>query len=302
MIAIGSPFGLRNTVTAGIVSAIGRETGNYLPFIQTDVAINPGNSGGPLINMEGEVVGVNSQIYSRTGGYMGISFAIPIDEAMQVAQQLRDKGRVTRGRIGVGIGPIEREVAQALGLESNAGALVRSVDQGGPAADAGLEPGDIIVEYAGQPIEKVSDLPRLVGATVPGTEASIKVWRRGVLENLTVKVAELEPELSDASRGQRPARAPKPSTANRLGLGVAELPDETARALRVRAGVLVKAVDGPAEMAGIRPGDVILTINNRPVDSVSAFQSVLADLEKGEPAVVLVQRNETARYLPLVPR
>ena len=188
VLAIGSPFGLANTVTAGIVSALGRDTGDYLPFIQTDVAVNPGNSGGPLINLNGEVIGINSQIYSRTGGFMGISFAIPIDEAELIAAQLKKSGRVVRGRIGVMIGEVSKDVADALGFSASGGALVRSVDPEGPSAKAGIKPGDIVIDFDGKQIGRVSDLPRTVGSTKPGTKANVRIWRSGKEKNLTVIV------------------------------------------------------------------------------------------------------------------
>lgn len=188
VVAIGSPFGLDNTVTAGIVSAKGRNTGDYLPFIQTDVAVNPGNSGGPLINMQGEVIGINSQIYSRTGGFMGISFAIPIDEAMRVADQLKASGKVTRGRIAVAIGEVTKEVADSIGLPKAEGALVSSVEPGGPAEKAGVQPGDIILKFNGRPVETASDLPRMVGDTKPGSKATITVWRKGQARDLPITI------------------------------------------------------------------------------------------------------------------
>ena len=194
VMAIGSPFGLENTVTAGIVSAKQRDTGEYLPFIQTDVAINPGNSGGPLINMRGEVVGINSQIYSRSGGFMGISFAIPIDEATRVSEQLRVAGRVSRGRIGVQIDQVTKDVAESIGLGKPQGALVRSVEPGSPAEKAGIEAGDIITRFDGKPIERVADLPRLVGNTKPGSKSAVTVFRRGATRDLSVVIAEVEPE------------------------------------------------------------------------------------------------------------
>ena len=224
VMAIGSPFGLENSVTAGIVSAKQRDTGDYLPFIQTDVAINPGNSGGPLINMRGEVIGINSQIYSRSGGFMGISFAIPIDEAVRVSDQIRSTGRVTRGRIGVQIDQVSKEVAEAIGLGQPRGALVRGVEPNSPAAKAGVEPGDIILKFDGKEIDKSVDLPRLVGNTKPGNKSAITVFRRGSQRDLTVTVAELEPE--QAPRRAAAPEVPKPqaaTAAKALGLAVADL-------------------------------------------------------------------------------
>lgn len=304
VLAIGSPFGLQNTVTAGIVSAKGRDTGDYLPFIQTDVAVNPGNSGGPLINMNGEVIGINSQIYSRTGGFMGISFAIPIDEAMSVANQLRTAGRVVRGRIGVGIAEVTKEIAEPLGLPNANGALVRSVAQGGPAEAGGVEIGDIITKFNDRAITKASDLPRIVGGTKPGTEVAMEVWRKGKNETLTLTIGEMK-----ADGGSTPAMAkPEPkqeersdASANSLGLGVVSLPADKAKELRIKGGVLVDAVEGPAKEAGLRAGDVVLTVNNVDVDSVPKFNAVSAKLEEGKTAVLLVQRGESAQYVPIKP-
>ncbi|HEY4801212.1 MAG TPA: Do family serine endopeptidase, partial [Paraburkholderia sp.] len=205
VVAIGSPFGLENTVTAGIVSAKGRDTGDYLPFIQTDVAVNPGNSGGPLINMQGEVIGINSQIYSRTGGFMGISFAIPIDEAMRVADQLKSTGKVTRGRIAVAIGEVTKDVADSLGLPKAQGALVSSVEPGGPADKAGIQPGDIILKFNGASVDAATDLPRMVGDTKPGTKATVTVWRKGATRELPITIAEMQ---TDKSAKADPKKAP----------------------------------------------------------------------------------------------
>lgn len=304
VLAIGSPFGLENTVTAGIVSAKGRDTGDYLPFIQTDVAVNPGNSGGPLINMNGEVVGINSQIYSRTGGFMGISFAIPIDEAMNVANQLRSEGRVVRGRIGVGIAEVTKEIAEPLGLPNANGALVRSVAKDGPAEKGNVQIGDIIIEFDGREIAKASDLPRIVGGTKPGTDVRMKVWRKGEEKTLRLTVGELKP---DGATGSRPEKdEPKEeeradASANALGLGVVTLPAEKAEELRIRGGVLVDAVEGPAKAAGLRAGDVVLTINNIDVDSVPKFNATVAKLDEDKTVVLLVQRGESAQYVPLKP-
>ena len=226
VMAIGSPFGLENTVTAGIVSAKQRDTGDYLPFIQTDVAINPGNSGGPLINMRGEVVGINSQIYSRSGGFMGISFSIPIDEAIRVSEQLRANGRVSRGRIGVQIDQVTKDVAESIGLGKAQGALVRGVETGSPGEKAGIEPGDIITRFDGKAIEKPSDLPRLVGNTKPGTKSTVTVFRRGNSRDLTVTIAEFEPDkpTQTSEREEQPASKPSASAAAKsLGLTVSDL-------------------------------------------------------------------------------
>ncbi|NBX97079.1 MAG: Do family serine endopeptidase, partial [Betaproteobacteria bacterium] len=235
VMAIGSPFGLDNSVTAGIVSAKQRDTGDFLPFIQTDVAINPGNSGGPLINLRGEVVGINSQIYSRSGGFMGISFAIPIDEAMRVADQLRANGRVIRGRIGVSIGQVSKEVAESLGLGKPSGALVQGVESGSPADKAGVEPGDIILKVDGKVVEKSGDLRRLIGATKPGSRATLQVLRRGSTRDISVTVGEFEAE--------RPRRAaagtePREGAASKLpfGLTVTDTTEAQRKELRVRGG------------------------------------------------------------------
>ena len=302
VMAIGSPFGLDNTVTAGIVSAKGRDTGDYLPFIQTDVAVNPGNSGGPLLNLAGEVVGINSQIYSRTGGFMGISFAIPIDEAMRVADQLRDSGRVTRGRIGVGIAEVTKDVADALGLQRASGALVRSVESGSPAERGGVEVGDIITRFDGRSIERSSDLPRLVGGTRPGTQVAMQVWRKGNTRDLTLTVAELEPDRSAraagrGSQGENPERA----AANLLGLSVSDIPDERRQQLRIKQGVLVDSADGASARAGIRQGDVLLALNNQDIASVRQFNDIVAKLDRAKTHVLLVRRGDSAQYVPVRP-
>ncbi|NBU25628.1 MAG: Do family serine endopeptidase, partial [Gammaproteobacteria bacterium] len=249
-IAIGNPLGLDNTVTAGIVSAKQRDTGDYLPFIQTDVAINPGNSGGPLLNLRGEVVGINSQIYSRSGGFMGISFAIPIDEAMRVSDQLRTNGRVIRGRIGVQIAPVTKEVAEAIGLGKPTGALVQSVEAGGPADKAGVEAGDIITRVDGKLVEKSGDLPRLVGGTRPGSKAILQVFRRGVTKELTATVGEFEAERPTRRAQAEPSGAAPVKSA--LGITASDLTEAQKRELKVKGGVRVDAVEGAAARAGLR--------------------------------------------------
>jgi serine protease Do len=304
VVAIGSPFGLDSTVTAGIVSAKSRDTGDYLPFIQTDVAVNPGNSGGPLLNMAGEVVGINSQIYSRTGGFMGISFAIPIDEAMRVAEQLRTTGRVIRGRIGVGIAEVTRDVSGPLGLPKAEGALVRSVESGGPAERAGLEVGDIIQQFDGKPIVRSSDLPRLVGGTAPGSRVPMQVWRRGERKNLSITVAEMEPDRTASQRGRAPSQQPggaAPVPANELGLSVSDLSAERKAQLRLRNGVLVEAAEGPAGRAGLRAGDIVMSVNNEEVTSAKQFAELVSKLDASKAAVLLVRRGDSAQYVPVRP-
>jgi serine protease Do len=300
VMAIGSPFGLESTVTAGIVSAKQRDTGEYLPLIQTDVAINPGNSGGPLINLRGEVVGINSQIYSRSGGYMGIAFAIPIDEAMRVSEQLRASGRVTRGRIGVQIDQVTKEVAEAIGLGKPVGALVRSVESGSPAEKAGVEAGDIILRFDGKTIEKSTDLPRLVGATKPGTRSSLTVFRRGGNKELSVTIGEIEAE-KPAPRKEREDKPRSMGAAQALGLTVSELGEAQKKELRIRGGVRVEAAVEAAARAGLREGDVILAIANVEVASLRDFDAVLARTDKSKPIQVLFRRGDWAQYAVIRP-
>ena len=294
--AIGSPFGLENTVTAGIVSAKARETGEFLPFIQTDVAVNPGNSGGPLLNMRGEVIGINSQIFTTSGGYNGISFAIPIDEAMNVQQQLRAAGRVIRGRIGVGIEGVSREVAEAIGLGAPPrGAMVNSVEKDGPAAKAGLEPGDVILRFDGRAIERSSDLPRIVGGTKPGTNSTVTVFRKGAQRDLKVQVAEMP---QDRPRSARTTETPKPAApANALGLGVSDVSAEKMKELGIKGGVQVDAVDGLAASAGLRPGDIITQMNSTDVQNARQFNEAVAKLDAKKDVAVLVRRGEASRYV-----
>lgn len=297
VMAIGSPFGLENTVTAGIVSAKQRDTGDYLPFIQTDVAINPGNSGGPLINMRGEVVGINSQIYSRSGGFMGISFAIPMDEAIRVSDQLRATGKVTRGRIGVQIGQVTKDVAESIGLGKAQGALVTGVEAGSPADKAGVEAGDIITRFDGKPIEKVADLPRLVGNTKPGTKSTMTVFRRGASRDLTLTIAEIEPDKPASAKVAERDEKPKASAAaQQIGLAVIELSEAQKKELKIKGGVLVASVADAAARAGLREGDVILAIANTEVSGVKEFEAVLAKADKTKPINVLYRRGEWAQY------
>ena len=300
VMAIGSPFGLENTVTAGIVSAKQRDTGDYLPFIQTDVAINPGNSGGPLLNMRGEVVGINSQIYSRSGGFMGISFAIPIDEAVRVSDQLRATGKVTRGRIGVQIGQVTKEVAESIGLGKARGALVSAVEPDSPAAKAGVEAGDIIVKYDGKDIEKVGDLPRLVGNTAPGSQNRLTVFRRGQMKDLSITVAEVDPQETVAAAQPEPA-AQATAAAKQLGLVIADLSAAQKKSLGLKGGVrIVSAVDAAAR-AGLREGDVLLAVGNAEVGNAASFEAALAKADKTRAISLLVRRGDWTQYVLIRP-
>lgn len=299
VLAIGSPFGLEHTATQGIVSALGRSLpdGNYVPFIQTDVAVNPGNSGGPLFNTKGEVVGINSQIYSRSGGYMGLSFAIPVNTAVSVAEQLAASGRVERGWLGVGIQGMNSELANSFGLDKPAGALVGQVDKTGPASKAGLKSGDVILEFNGQPISQSADLPPLVGETKPGTRVALKVWRDRQPREIKVTIAELKPaddEVVAANSGP----GEKPGI---LNVRVAPLtPEQREQAGIETGGVLVVGVAaGPAARAGVTRGDIILQVGNQPVGSPQELAGLAGKLPKGEPVPLLVQREQTRLFLPL---
>ena len=304
VIAIGSPFNLENSVSAGIISAKARDTGDYLPLIQTDVAVNPGNSGGPLINMRGEVVGINSQIATLSGGYNGISFAVPIDEAIRVADQLRKTGKVARGRLGVQIGEVSKDVAESLGLGKARGAEVSLVEAGGPADKAGIRVGDIILKFNGTAVERSVDLPRLVGGTAIGSRATVTVWRKGVQQDIPVSIAALEDEKE---KTKAPARKPKPdATPNALGLHVSDLTDAQRKELKADA-VLVDASEGAAARAGVRPGDLILQINNVEVKDAKQFNAMVARLDPKKSVALLVRRDNpagaaTTAYLVIRPR
>ena len=298
VLAIGSPFGLENTVTAGIISTKARDTGDYLPLIQTDVAVNPGNSGGPLINMRGEVVGINSQIYSRSGGFMGISFAVPIDEAIRVSEQLKVSGKVTRGRIGVQIGEVTKDVAESLGLPKAQGVQIVRVESDGPGAKAGLQAGDIILKFNGVAIEKVSDLPRLVGSVKPGTHGTVTVWRKGASRDIDVTIAEMQADKSVKDEGKKSKSEQVP---NVLGLIVSDLDETQKKELNVDAGVLVESVEGSAARVGLRAGDVIQRLNNTDIKDAKQFNALVSKLEAKKMAVLLVRRGESSQFVPLRP-
>ena len=290
--AIAAPFGFDNSVTAGIVSAKGRSLPDdtYVPFIQTDVAVNPGNSGGPLFNLKGEVVGINSQIYSRSGGYQGVSFAIPIDIAMNVAEQLQAKGHVTRGRLGVGIQDMDQALASTFGLEAPHGALVSSVEDDGPAEKAGIKEGDVITSFDGHPVETASELPALVASTAPGKSVPIEVWRDKRTEKLSVKVA----ELSDTQSVAQNAGGPE---AGRLGLAVRPLSAEEKHEIDVDDGLVVEGAEGAAAEAGIQPGDVVLSANGKPVSSVEDLRKAVVNSK--DHIALLVQRGEGRLFVPV---
>jgi serine protease Do len=303
VVAIGKPFGLDNTMTAGIVSAKGRDLPqeNLVPYIQTDTAINPGNSGGPLFNLKGEVVGINSHIFSRTGGFMGLAFAIPIDIAMNVAGQIKEKGRVTRGRIGVQIQEVNKEAAEAFGLPKAYGALVNSVEKGGPAEKAGVETGDIIVKVDGREVRSSSELPRIITAIKPGTKITLTVWRKGAQRDLGVTVAEIKDE--PAAQPRRGAPAPKEKAKpNRMGLVLADLTEEQRKELEIKGGVLVEDIAGPVR-GNVQPGDVILAVVSRgqTIEAKSADQvnQLLAKLEKGASITLQLKRGDATFFSSL---
>ena len=301
VLAIGSPFGLENTVTAGIVSAKSRDTGDYLPFIQTDVAVNPGNSGGPLLNTAGQVIGINSQIFSRSGGYMGISFAIPIDEAMRVADQLRTNGKMTRGRIGVALGEMTKDVAESLGLGKPRGAYVRNVELGGPAAAGGVESGDVILSFNGRDIAKSTDLPRVVGETKPGTSAPVQVWRKGGTRDLTVTVTDAESTQAASKKSDVPA--PNANSANALGVAVSELSDSKKKDLNIKGGVEVTGLgEGPLARAGIRPGDVIIRVADADITGVKQFEALVKGLDANKAVPVFIRRADSTLVVPVRPK
>ncbi|PKO53551.1 MAG: protease Do [Betaproteobacteria bacterium HGW-Betaproteobacteria-2] len=298
VVAIGSPFGLESTLTAGVVSAKGRALPqeNFVPFIQTDVAINPGNSGGPLFNLKGEVVGINSQIYSRTGGYMGLSFAIPIDVAMEISDQLRASGKVSRGWLGIGIQEISKELAESFGMKSTNGALVSNVEKGSPAEKGGLEPGDVILKFDNKPIETSSDLPRVVGATKPGKQVPVEILRKGNTRNLSITLGEMPTEKDEVVVS---SKAPAKTEANRLGLILRDLTPQQKKKINGSNGLLVVESQAPAAQAGIRRGDVILGLNNSEVQSLEQFDQQLAAIPAGKTVALLVLRDGNTLYVPV---
>ncbi|MGH8727149.1 MAG: DegQ family serine endoprotease [Burkholderiales bacterium] len=298
VVAIGSPFGFENSVTAGIVSAKGRSLSgeSYVPFIQTDVAVNPGNSGGPLFNLKGEVVGINSQIYSRTGGYQGVSFAIPIEIAMNISDQLRTDGKVSRGRLGVVIQPLTAQLAKSFGREDPAGALVASIEKGSPAEKAGLQAGDVIVQFNSKKVQDSRELPLMVATSKPGATVPIQVWRKGESKEFKVTLGELpplEPVASAKGDGQAPA------TVDKLGLALSNLTQLQQQALKTDHGVMVENATGAAAKAGIRKGDVILGVQDKNVSSVEEFNKLVSEADKGDSLALLVKREDSTIFIPV---
>jgi serine protease Do len=292
VVAIGAPFGFENSVTAGIVSAKGRTLpdSGYVPFIQTDVPINPGNSGGPLFNMRGEVVGINSQIYTRSGGYQGVSFSIPIDVAMGVSQQLQTHGHVTRGKLGVVIQNVDQGLADSFGLPQPEGALVSSVEKGGAAERAGIEPGDVILKLNGEPVNQSNELPAEVAGLAPGTTVKLEVWRNHASREVSVKLAEMEDKRTASNTDH-------PQSGGKLGLAVRPLTSEEQRQVKTQGGLLVEQAKGPAADAGLREGDVVLAANGAPVSSVADLRNAV-EKSKGHIAL-LVQRGDTRLFVPV---
>jgi serine protease Do len=300
VLAIGSPFGFENSATAGIISATSRSlpSDNYVPFIQTDVAVNPGNSGGPLFNLSGEVIGINSQIFSRTGGYMGVSFAIPIDVARNVEDQLVKTGHVVRGRIGVTIQDVNAQLAESFGLDRPRGALVSSVEKDGPASKAGLMPGDVILGVNGRPIERYGELSGSIAAMKPGTDASLAVWRGGKQQAVAVKIAELKEQAQTAAKvpNAKP-NARQTDQATQLGLTVRQLEPQEKEQVQTTGTIVVEEVTGPAAAAGVQPGDIILGINGKRVKTSKELQD--AAKISGKNVALLIQRDDAQIFVPL---
>jgi serine protease Do len=298
VLAIGSPFGFENSATAGIISATARSlpSDNYVPFIQTDVAVNPGNSGGPLFNLAGEVIGINSQIFSRTGGYMGVSFAIPIDVARNVEDQLVKTGKVVRGRIGVTIQDVNAQLAESFGLDRPRGALVSSVEKDGPAAKAGLQPGDVILGVNGKPIERYGELSGSIAAMKPGADATLDVWRAGKKQNVSVKVTELKEQQQTAKVGGK-QKEHATNQASQFGLTVRQLDPQEKEQAETQGNLVVEEVTGPAASAGVQPGDVILGVNGKRVKTVKELQDEAKS--SGKNVALLIQREDAQIFVPL---
>ena len=305
VVAIGSPFGFENTVTAGIVSAKGRSLTqeNYVPFIQTDVAINPGNSGGPLFNMKGEVVGINSQIYSRSGGFMGLSFAIPIDLALDIQGQLKAKGKVSRGRLGVVIQEVSKELAESFGMSKPQGALVASIEKGAAADKAGIEPGDIILKFDGKIIAESGDLPRVVGSTKPGSKVAVQVWRKGATRELNATVSEMPDEDGVIRNARRGGKSVEPAVANRLGLVLSAPTAEQRRALGLQHGLIVEDVRNGGNRTDLRSGDIILSVISKgsqtEVKSIQQFNELLSGFDKAATITLLVRRGDAQTFITI---
>jgi serine protease Do len=305
VVAIGSPFGFENTVTAGIVSAKGRSLAheNFVPFIQTDVAINPGNSGGPLFNMKGEVVGINSQIYSRSGGSIGVSFAIPIDLAMDVQNQLKSRGKVSRGRLGIGIQEVSKELAESFNLGKPHGALVASVEKGAAADTAGIEVGDIILKFDGKAVAESGDLPRMVGTTRPGSKVVVQIWRKGASRDLSVVVGEIPDDESGKRSASRSGKSAEPQAANRLGLVLTVPTAEQKRALSIQHGLIVEEVRNGGTRTDLRSGDIILSLIIKGVQteikSLPQFNDLLLGVDKSATITLLVRRGDSQTFITI---
>ena len=301
VMAIGSPFGFENTVTAGIVSAKTRETGEFVPFIQTDAAVNPGNSGGPLFNIKGEVIGINSQIYSDGGGYIGISFAIPINTANETANQIIKGGRVTRGRIQIEMeqGGITDDLAESFGLPKSPGVMIKSVEKGGPADKAGIQGKDIIRKVNGVAVKNNIDVVRAISTKAPGSKLTLSIWRKGVDKDYAVTVAEAPADVRVANLGDKKADPKPPGTPNRLGLIVKDIGADDKKELKLGQGVIVDDVDGAAERAGIQAGDLILAFNTVDVKTAAQFADLVAKMDAKKPAALLIKRGEESRYVTL---
>lgn len=294
VLAIGSPFGFENTVTAGVISATGRSLHDEsaVPFIQTDVAVNPGNSGGPLFNTRGEVVGINSQIYSRSGGYQGLSFAIPIDVAQHIQRQILTNGKVRHARLGVAVQEVNQTLAESFKLPKPAGALVANVDPNSPAAKAGIEAGDVVLAFDGTPIASSADLPARVGVALPGDKVALRLWRQGAERIVHVTLADAKPPHTAAAEADTSA-----ATRGRLGLALRPLQPQEKRESGIASGLLIEGVSGPSERAGLQAGDVLLAINGKPIDSITAARAAAATSDKA--AALLVQRGDIKIYVPV---